>query len=56
MSVDRANRYKWKRSTIEQILFKNGGPTVRQSFKLTELLSPLQLQLYMILMAVALVM
>ena len=37
---------------IEKRLFKNGGATVRQSFKLAELPSLLQLQLYAILMGV----
>ena len=52
MSVERANGWRRKRSMMEQRLFRNGGPIVRQSFNLAELPSPLQLQSYTILMGV----
>jgi len=38
MSVDRAKAWVQKCNRIEQMLFKNGGPAVRQSIKLAELL------------------
>ena len=52
ISVDRPKAWTRKCSKIAHRLFKNGGPTVRQSFKLANLALPRQLQSYTIRMGV----